>query len=312
MSTAAEKLAFLLEATHGPLWKGKSLTLNNRLQRIFGRLSRNKLKARRTIHFRWMKLGAKRRSQALDELCAALRRKFGVSINPAWIIDPEVSLIQFAARLGVTEVALDFAMLDLMLNRAKHEPDLLSPMGTHVRMRKGIWLVDRWTDEARTTRRSTCIFVVTQEMLKYRLDTQPRACHFAYLFTPFGGVNQDPTSRPGVTKYVGRGAYVDGSLEFHFSSVGRTPPDKADMRIMASDDGHTRYDGGYVSKNIDKRGRPGVRWIDLSFLDDDVSVESIDWHCAQYVRSADDLASGAKPTIAEDGARRRWKPGGSS
>jgi hypothetical protein len=115
-----------------------------------------------------------------------------------------------------------------------------------------------------------------------------------------------------VTKYVGRGAYVDGSLEFHFSSVGRTPPDKADMRIMASDDAHSCYDGGYVSKNIDKRGRPGVRWINLSFLDDDVSVESIDWHCAQYIRSADDLASGAKPTIPEDGARPRWKPGSST
>lgn len=310
MSTAAEKLAFVLEATHGPLWNGRSDTLNNRLQRIFGRMSRDRLEARRTTHFRWMKVGAKRHSKALDELCAALRRKFKISIDPAWIVDTEMSLIGFAARLGFTEVQLDFALLDLMLNRAKHEPDLLSPMGAHVRMRRGIWLLERWTDEARTTRRSTCIFVVTEEMLRYRLDTQPRACHFAYLFTPFGGVNQDSASRPGVTKYIGRGAYVDGSLEFHFSSVGRTPPDKADVRIMASDDAHTRYDGGYVSKNIDKRGRPGVRWINLSYLDENVSVESIDWHCAQYVRSADDLASGGQVTASAAEAPRRTGPRG--
>jgi hypothetical protein len=296
MSTAADKLAFVLEAIHGPLWKGKSHTLNERLRRIFGRMSEEELEARRTTHFRWMKTGAKRRSAALEELCTALRRKFGITINPTWIVDTDLSLIEFAAKLGFTELQLDFAMLDLMLNRAKHEPDLLSPMGAHVRMRKGIWLLERWTDEARTLRRSTCIFVVTEEMLKYRLEAQPRACHFAYLFTPFGGVNQDTTSRPGVTKYVGRGAYVDGSLEFHFSSVGRTPPDKADMRIMASDETHSHYDGGYVSKNIDKRGRPGVRWINLTYLDENVSVESIDWHCAQFVRSADDLASNGQTT----------------
>lgn len=296
MSTADKKLAFLLEATHGPLWKGKSYTLNERFRRVFGKMSVEELKARRTTHFRWMKIGAKRGSASLDELCAALKRKFKITIEPAWIVDTDLTLSEFAAMLGFTEVQLDFAMMDLMLNRAKHEPDLLSAMEAHVRMRKGIWLLERWTDEARTLRRSTCIFVITEEMLKYRLEAQPRACHFAYLFTPFGGVNQDKTSRPGVTKYVGRGAYVDGSLEFHFSSVGRTPPDKADMRIMATDDTHDQYDGAYVSKNIDKRGRPGARWINLTYLDANVSVESIDWHCAQYVRSADDLASNAQVT----------------
>ena len=119
---------------------------------------------------------------------------------------------------------------------------------------------------------------------------RPRSSYFAYLFAPFGGLNKNESSRPLVTKYVGRGAPIGTSLAFHFNSEGRVPRDEAHMWIMASNEEQTEYDGGYVSRNIDRKNRPGVRWITLTFLTADVSIESIDEHCTQYVRSADDLA----------------------
>lgn len=294
--SSADKLAFVLEATHGPLWKGTAATLLERLEKLFGPLEDRQFQTRRNQHFRWMRVGAKRSTKALEEMCQAIEREFGLSIEPMWFVDNSQSPIVFANKLGFSELDYDYAMQDIRLNQANPEPERLSDMRETDPMKAGIWLVERCTDEERQTRRSTCIFVTPEKMLDYRRDEKrPRHSYFAYLFVPFGGLNKNGSSRPLVTKYVGRGAPIGTSLAFHFNSEGRVPRDEAHMWIMASNEEQTEYDGGYVSRNIDKKNRPGVRWITLTFLTSDVSIESIDKHCLDFVRSADDLSGRKKP-----------------
>lgn len=294
MTSACEKLELLLEAPYSPLWRGEPLSLNERLERIYGPTIHDKLESVRARYFRWLSVGPKRVNASLILLCEMIMSKFGIEVDPNLIVSRNVSIEQFARSLGISEIRLDLALQDMKLNQVLPVPDLLNLTVDHVRMKPGIWLVERWTDEERTRRRSTCILVIHTEMLEYRHGDGPKASHFAYLFTPFGGVHQNPGSRKGVTKYVGRGAYVNRSLEFHFTSVDRTPLDKADMRIMPRTKSHSRFDGGYVSMNIDRGNRPGVRWINVTYLTSEVSVESIDLHCAQHVRSADALIEEAQ------------------
>ena len=295
--SSVDKLAFVLEATYGPLWKGRAATVQRRLERLFGKLDQKELASRKNQHFRWMREGAKRRTRALEELCNAIEQQFKLQIQPEWFVDNNLSAIAFAGKLGYDEIDYDYAMQDLKLNQANPEPERLSDMNQNERMKDGIWLVKRFTDEARTTRQSTCIFVTTDQMLEFRRDGKqaPRASHFAYLFAPFGGQGKNKSTRIRATKYVGRGAAVANSLVFKFNSEGRTPADEAYMWIMACDDEQTSYSGGYVSKSIDKKNRPGVRWIDLTYLTSDVSVHSIDQHCERHVRSADELAEERRP-----------------